>query len=61
MHYIDIDEKSWNKNIEERNQRILAGNGGGDFYLDEGLMKKLLNLWEEPSKEEIDIWYDVKR
>ena len=60
-HYINIDDKSWQKNIDERNQRILNGNGGSDYYLDEGLMKKLLSKWEEPTKEEIDIWFDLKR
>ena len=60
-HYIDIDYNSWNKNIEERNKRILEGKGGSDYYLDAGLMKKLLSMWQEPSKEEIDIWYLLKR
>ena len=32
-----------------------------DFYLDEGLMKKLLSKWEEPEKSEIDVWYVAKR
>ena len=61
MHYIDIDNKSWKKNIEERNKRVLNGEGGSDFYLDDGLMKKLISKWEEPSKEEIDVWEKVKR
>lgn len=60
-HYINIDDVSWQKNIEERNKRVLAGIGGSDYYLDEGLMKKLLSKWEEPSKEEIDVWFDLKR
>ena len=60
-HYINIDDKSWQKNIDERNQRVLSGNGGSDYYLDEGLMKKLLSKWEEPSKKEIDVWIDLKR
>lgn len=61
MHYIDIDEKSWQKNIDERNKRVLNGEGGSDFYLDDGLMKKLISKWEEPSKEEFDVWEKVKR
>ncbi len=60
-HYINIDDASWQKNIDERNQRVLAGIGGGDYYLDEGLMKKLLSKWEEPTKDEIDICFDLKR
>ena len=61
MHYINIDQESWLKNIQERNQRVLSGNGGSDYFLDDGLMNKLLLLWEEPNKEEIDVWFDLKR
>lgn len=56
-HYIDVNDGTWKKNINERNGRILAGKGGSDFYVDEGLFKKLDSLFEEPDKEEIDIWY----
>ena len=61
IHYIDVDDKTWQKNIEERNKRVLEGNGGSDYYLDEGLLKKLLSMWENPSKNEIDVWYKLKR
>ena len=61
LHYINIDDKSWQKNIDERNQIVLSGNGGSDYYLDEGLMKKLLSKWDVPSKEEIDVWLNLKR
>ena len=37
-HYIEVDDQTWNKNIEERNCRVLNGEGGSDYYLDEGLM-----------------------
>ena len=60
-HYIDVDDRTWHKNIEERNRRILNGEGGSDYYLDEGLMSKLLSKWEAPSKDEIDVWYILKR
>lgn len=61
FHYIDIDDKTWQKNIQERNKRVMDGNGGSDFYLDEGLKNKLLLLWEEPNSEEIDVWFKLKR
>ena len=54
-HYIDVDDRTWHKNIEERNRRVLSGEGGSDYYLDEGLMGKLLSKWETPSKDEIDV------
>ena len=60
-HYIDADDRTWKKNIEERNARVIRGEGGSDYYLDEGLMKKLLSQWEEPSKNEIDVWHTLKR
>lgn len=61
IHYVYVDDETWKQNIEERNQRILAGNGGSDFYLDEGLMKKLESKWEEPAEDEVDVIYKVKR
>ena len=60
-HYIDIDDVSWKKNVEERNKRILNGDIGNDYYLDEGLIKKLLSKWETPTKKEINVWVNIKR
>ena len=60
-HYIDIDDNSWQKNIDERNGRVLSGNGGSDYFLDEGLIKKLSSSWEEPTQDEIDVWFVAKR
>ncbi|MDE6774981.1 MAG: ATP-binding protein [Ruminococcus sp.] len=54
-HYIDIDNKCWEESIQLRNEKIMQGNGGSDFYVDEGLKQKLLSLWEEPLAEEIDV------
>ena len=60
-HYICVDDETWNKNIEERNKRVEEGNGGSDFHVGEGLRKKVLSRWDEPTKDEIDIWIDLKR
>lgn len=60
-HYVDVDDQTWRKNIAERNRRIERGEGGADYYLDEGLMQKLLSRWETPSREEIDVWYRLER
>lgn len=60
-HYICVDDETWNKNIEERNKRLEEGNGGSDFHVGEGLRKKVLSRWDEPTKDEIDIWIDLKR
>ena len=60
-HYVDADDQTWRKNIAERNRRVESGDGGSDFYLDEGLMQKLLSRWETPSREEIDVWHTLER
>ena len=54
-HWMDITAADWERNILERNARIEAGQGGSDFYMNEGLKKKLESLWQEPGPEEIDI------
>ena len=61
IHYVCVDDETWKKNIEERNKRVIEGNGGSDFYLDEGLMKKIISKWEEPTEEEYDVIHKVKR
>ena len=61
IHYIFVDDGTWQQNIKERNKQIEQGNDKTDFYLDEGLMKKLESLWEEPSKDEYDVLYKVNR
>ena len=60
LHYVCVDDETWKQNIAERNKRIEEGNGGSDFYLEEGLMKKLESLWEEPTAVEVDIIHKVK-
>ena len=61
IHYVCVDDETWKQNIAERNKRVKEGNGGSDFYLDEGLMKKLESMWEEPIDQEIDVWYHCNR
>ncbi|MCM1257708.1 MAG: ATP-binding protein [Roseburia sp.] len=60
-HYMDINDKLWRENIEERNHRILEGNGGSDFFVDEGLLNKMLSMFEEPREEEMDIWHRIQK
>ncbi len=55
-HYVDVSDEQWEKNIAERNRRIENGEGGSDFYVDEGLRSKALSLFEVPAREEIDVW-----
>lgn len=58
-HYIDIDDALWQKNIEQRNRRVLAGQGGSDFFVNEGLLKKVIERFETPEKAEMDVWHDA--
>lgn len=60
-HYVDVDNRTWYQNIDKRNNAIKAGKGGSDFYVDEGLLNKLLSLFEKPEKEEIDVWYVLNK
>lgn len=60
-HYIDIDDDTWHKNIEYRNKKVLSGEGGSGFYVDEGLLNKVISGFEVPDKEEIDVWYKSVR
>lgn len=59
-HYIDISDEDWQKNIAARNAAVRAGDNSV-FELDEGLMKKLLSLFEPPTHDEIDVWYINRR
>lgn len=59
-HYIDTEPSRWKALIEERNAKVKSGNGGSDFYVNEGLLNKMLSKFEEPKKEEIDIWVENK-
>lgn len=59
-HYVDIEQSRWKQLIEERNNKIKNGNGSSDFYVDEGLLNKLLSKFEEPTREEMNVWIKNK-
>ena len=61
IHYVCVDDETWKQNIEERNKRVADGKDDFNFYLDEGLMRKFQSKWEEPTKDEVDVWHNVKR
>ena len=60
-HYVNVEQLRWKRLIEERNAKIQNGNGGYEFYVDEGLLNKMLSKFEEPKREEMDIWYRLER
>lgn len=59
-HYVDIEQSRWKQLIKERNNKIKNGNCGSNFYVDEGLMEKLLSKFEEPTRDEINVRIETK-
>lgn len=55
-HYMDVSEERWQAQIDRRNRRVLAGEGGSDFYVDEGLLNKVKARFEAPQRSEMDVW-----
>lgn len=56
FHYIDLSDELWEEQIKIRNDKVLKGLNNS-YYVDEGLKNKLLNLFEVPLSDEIDVWY----
>ena len=59
-HYIDVPDPVWRENIARRNAAVLAGEDPS-YYVDEGLMQKLLAWFEPPQPEEMDVIYRRER
>lgn len=59
-HYVSVSDEDWIANIRERNQAIQAGASQG-YYVDEGLMKKLLSQFEKPRRDDVTVWYSNRR
>jgi len=51
-HYIEVSEEAWKRNVEKRNAART-----GSYFVDEGVAKKCMALFQPPEKEEIDVWY----
>ncbi len=50
LHYLRIDPAEWNRRIGKRN-----ASGETAYYVDEGLLRKSISLFEEPSEDEVDV------
>ncbi|MDD3395508.1 MAG: ATP-binding protein [Anaerotignum sp.] len=59
-HYVDISDDDWATNVRERNRRITE-KSSKDYYLDDGLIRKMNSLFEKPSKQEMTVWYINRR
>lgn len=58
LHYIDISDEVWKQRLDKRNNAILAGDNSA-YFVDENLAKKFGAIFEEPGKEEIDVWVEA--
>lgn len=55
-HYIDVSSEVWIKNLAKRNQAIESGKTD-DYYIDDNIANKFWRIFEEPTTDEIDVWY----
>ncbi len=55
IHSIDIDDETWQKRLNNRNESVSAGETLA-YYVDENLAAKFASLYEIPSDDEIDVW-----
>lgn len=53
-HYIDVADGTWRENIARRNAAVLEGRDDS-YFVDEGLLNKLLTLFEPPEPGEMDV------
>ena len=59
-HYVDVTDRVWQQNIDSRNRAVLAGESV-DYYVDDGLLRKMNSRFEPPGRDEIDVWYINER
>lgn len=51
--YLCPDEDVWKARIQSRNAAVMNGTAGMDeYYVDDGLLQKLLSRFDEPSEDE---------
>lgn len=55
FHYIDVSDETWRERLKKRNSAILAEEISA-YYVDDNLAAKFGDLFEKPSKDEIDVW-----
>jgi len=57
MHFIDIDDETWKRNIEKRNQKVKENNVKS-YYIDENMISRFEREFETPDKSEVDYIVD---
>lgn len=56
FHYVDVSNAVWQANLIKRNRAILDKQTSA-YYVDEGLARKFEKLFEMPSRDEINVWF----
>jgi predicted kinase len=56
-HYIDAGGDLRRQNLLKRNEEVANGRNDA-YYIDGNIAAKFGRLFEEPAREEIDVWYD---
>ena len=52
--YLDVPEDEWKRRIAKRNAAIQAGQANpSDYFVDDGLLEKVNNLFIPPTEEEL--------
>ena len=57
-YYMAVTPQVWEKNNAKRNAAVQAGKRH-DYFVDEGLRRKLERLFEEPGREAMDHWIEL--
>ncbi|MBQ2834678.1 MAG: ATP-binding protein [Clostridia bacterium] len=55
FHQIDVSERVWRRNIEKRNREIMEGKTSA-YFVDDALAEKFGAIYEEPERNEMDVW-----
>ena len=58
IHYLRISPEEWERRIRKRNAQQQKEEPSA-YYVDEGLLRKVESLFEEPSETETDLIVDV--
>ncbi len=55
FHYIDICDETWQARLTKRNDAV-SENEVNAYFVDENLAAKFAAWFEEPGRDEIDVW-----
>ena len=60
FHYLDVDDYTWYKHIEKRNNQIAnKTDDGTSFFLDQNIIDYSRKEFEVPDKKDIEVWLRI--